>query len=333
MSDGNEAPIRWGILSTGHIAGVFAADLALVPGAELVAVGSRSQGAAERFGEQYGVPRRYASYEALAADPEVDIIYVATPHPFHAENTLLCLEAGKAVLCEKPFAMNARETRAMIEAARARGLFLMEAMWSRFLPVLQTLRALLAQGAIGELRMLRADFGDRPDFEPTSRLFAPELGGGALLDIGIYPVSLASMVFGTPTRVESVAHLGRTGVDEQAAIALGYEGGQLASLTTSFQVKTGTSAEFFGTAGRISLPSSWFNARHLCLAVEGEPEQIIEAPFEGKGYQFEAMEAGRCLREGLLDSPVMPLAETLAIMETLDTLRAQWGLRYPMEER
>ncbi len=202
----NTSKLHWGILGTGGIAHAFAADLVHTDTGEIVAVGSRSQEGADRFGEQYGIGRRHGSYEALAADPDVDAIYVATPHPFHHENTLLALGAGKHVLVEKAFTMNAAQALELVAAARARGLFLMEAMWTRFLPHVVEIRRLLAEGALGRVVTVMADHGQWFAFDPSSRLFAPELGGGALLDLGVYPVSFASMVLGTPTRIE--AHRG-----------------------------------------------------------------------------------------------------------------------------
>jgi predicted dehydrogenase len=324
--------VRWGILSTGGIARQFARGLAYAPGAQLVAVGSRSQANAEAFGDEFGVPRRYASYEALAADPDLDVIYIGTPHPFHAANSLLCIEAGKAVLCEKPFTLNARQASAVIRAARERGVFLMEALWTRFTPVMHKVRALLAEGAIGRPRMVTADFGFHAPFDPESRLFNRALGGGALLDVGVYPVSLASMVFGAPPRISTMAHLGATGVDEQAAMIFGYEDGALAVLSCAISVMTPMEATITGERGMIRLPANWWMPQECILSLEGEPEQTFELPFTGNGYNYEALEVMRCLREGLLESPIMPLDETLALMQTLDNIRSQWGLRYPEEE-
>ena len=322
---------RWGILGTGNIASQFARVLAVLDDAELVAVGSRTAKSAEVFGEQFAVPHRHTSYAALASDPEVDAIYVATPHPLHMENTLLGLEAGKAVLCEKPFAINAGQAEAMIATARRRGVFLMEAMWTRFLPHMVRLRELLAQGAIGELRMLQADFGFRTSFNPQSRLFDPALGGGALLDVGIYPVSLASMLFGAPERVTGMAHLGATGVDEQSAMIFGYAGGQLAVISQAIRTNSPHEALLLGTAGKIRVHTSWWKASTMTLSIEGRPDELIDVPATGNGYNYEAAEVGRCLHEGRTESEVMPLDETLAIMRTLDQVRAQWGLRYPGE--
>ena len=322
---------RWGILGTGNIASQFATGLAVLEDAELVAVGSRTAEAAQAFGERFGVPRRHTSYAALASDPEVDAIYVATPHTLHKDNTLLALQAGKAVLCEKPFAINAAQTETMIREARERGVFLMEAMWTRFLPHIVRLRELLAEGVIGEVRMLQADFGFRTELDPRSRLFDPAFGGGALLDVGIYPVSLASLVFGAPARVTGMAHLGATGVDEQSAMIFGYEHGQLALLSQAIRTSSPHEALLLGTEGWIRLHSSWWKHTTMTLSVNGRPDELIEVPAVGNGYNYEAAEVGRCLREGRTESDVMPLDETLAIIRTLDEVRAQWGLRYPGE--
>lgn len=323
--------VRWGILGTGHIARKFARGLAFLPDAELAAVGSRSQVTADTFSDEFNVRRRYTSYEALADDPNVDVVYVATPHSRHQANSRLCLEAGKAVLCEKPFALNAAEAASVIELAREKQLFLMEAMWTRFLPLFGAVRSLLAEGAIGELRMVTADFGFRAEVDPHHRLFDPALGGGALLDVGIYPVSLAFMALGAPARVTSMAHLGHTGVDEQAAVLLGYEQGQLAVLTTAIRTQTPQEATLFGTLGSIKIHSPWWCSPQLTLAINGETKRIIERPIAGNGYNYEAAEVMACLRAGRTESEIMPLDETLAIMEILDEIRAQWGLKYPGE--
>lgn len=323
--------IRWGILGTGRIARTFAEGLAVLPEAELVAVGSRSQTAADAFGDVFHVPHRHASYEGLAADPDVDVVYVATPHSLHRDNSLLCLEAGKAVLCEKPFAINAAQAEEVIALARKKRLFLMEAMWTRFLPVLVRVRELLAEDAIGKVRLLNADFGFSATFDPRGRLFNPHLGGGALLDVGVYLVSLASMVFGPPAHVASMAHLGATGVDEQAAMILGYERGQLAVLSTAIRTATPQEATLVGTEGWMRIHSQWWHPTTLTVTVKGREDQAIRLPFEGNGYHYEAAEVMRCLRAGKLESEVMPLDETLAIVKTMDKIRAQWGLKYPME--
>jgi dihydrodiol dehydrogenase / D-xylose 1-dehydrogenase (NADP) len=323
--------IRCGILGTGRIARQFAQGLTVLPDAELVAVGSRAQGTADAFGKELGVPHRHASYRALAEDPDVDVVYVATPHSLHRENCILCLEAGKAVLCEKPLTINAAEAEEVITLARDKRLFLMEAMWTRFFPAIEKTRQLLADGAIGEVRMISAGFGFRAPFDPQQRLFNPALGGGALLDVGIYPISLSSMVLGPPSRAVSLAHLGQTGVDEQAAIVLGYDQGQLAVLNTAVRTKTPQEAFILGTEGQIRIHTPWWRPDTLTLSTKGRKDKRLRFRLKGNGYNYEAAAAMECLRLGKLESEVMPLDETLTIMQTMDGIRAQWGLRYPME--
>lgn len=324
--------IRWGILGTGAIAKQFAKGLEVLPEAELAAVGSRAQETADAFGDQFGVPNRHASYEALAADASVDAVYVATPHSLHRENSIMCLRAGKAVLCEKPFTINRKEAEAVVAVAREEGVFLMEAMWTRFLPVMGRVRGWIADGAIGEVTMVSADFGFRstPD-SAKSRLYDPALGGGALMDVGVYTVSLASMVFGRqPARIAGMAHIGELAVDEQAGMVFGYEGGEMAVLYTSIRNRTPHQAYVMGTGGMIHLhPPFWRGTEAMLFS--GNGEEAVELPYEGNGYNCEAEEVMRCLREGKAESAVMPLDETVAIMETLDRVRAQWGLKYPME--
>ncbi|HET6428984.1 MAG TPA: Gfo/Idh/MocA family oxidoreductase [Phycisphaerae bacterium] len=322
--------IRWGILGPGKIARKFAEGLKSAKDAELAAVGSRSKDRAEEFGVEFGAARCHGSYEALADDPGVDAVYVATPHPMHKGHSLLCLNAGKAVLCEKPFAINAAEAQEVIAAARAAGVFCMEAMWTRFLPYIVKLRKLLADGAIGEVRMLAADFGFRAGFDPSSRLLDPNLGGGGLLDVGVYPVSLSSMILGEPAEVAALADLGATGVDEQAAYVLKHPGGRLAVLYSAVRTKTPMEAVILGTDGDIRLHSPWWCGQTLTVTAGGKPE-TIDLPREGNGYNYEAEEVGRCLRAGRTESDVMPLAETLSVMRTLDAIRAAFGLKYPME--
>ena len=324
--------IRWGILGTGAIAHKFAGALTVVPDAELSAVGSRAQRTADTFGDEFEVPRRHPSYQSLADDPEVDAIYVSTPHPMHCRDTLLCLNAGKPVLCEKPFALNAREVETMIQCARQRGLFLMEAMWTRFLPAIAQVRRWIGDGAIGEVRNLTADFGFRAGFNPEGRLLNPELGGGALLDIGVYIVSLASMVYGKqPARVAALAHMGTTGVDEQTTMAFRYDTGAMAALSCAVRTDTPRAVSILGTRGNIHIPAPFFDTYTATLNVDGEEPVTVEPARVENGFKYEIEEAGRCLRDGLLESPILPLDETLTILGTLDTVRTEIGLKYPME--
>ena len=320
------ATIGWGILGAGSIATRFATDLKKLDDARLVAVGSRSADKAARFAQEWGVERAYGGYAEMLADPEVDVVYVATPHPFHKPHTLLCLEAGKAVLCEKPIAVNAGEVRAMVEAARAHNLFLMEAMWSRFNPVMVQVRQWLDEGAIGEPRMLSADFGFSARVNPEARLFNPALAGGALLDVGVYVVSLASWVLGAPAQVQGAAGIGATGVDEQTGMLFKYAGGQLALLACAIRTQTPQMARIDGTEGAIEVPAFW----HPTTARLVRPEEPLEVSGTF-GYHYEAAEVMECLRQGKTESDVMPLDESVTIAETMDQVRAQIGVRYPME--
>lgn len=324
--------IRWGILGTGGIAHKFADGLSALPDAELVAVGSRAQGSADAFAEEYGVSHRHATYDALAEDAEVDVVYVSTPHPMHKDNSILCLQAGKAVLCEKPFTINARETEEVIRVAREKKLFLMEAMWTRFLPSFGQVRTWLDEGRIGDIRMVQANFGYRADLNPKGRLFNPELGGGGLLDVGIYTVSLASFIFGEPpAEISGFADIGETGVDEQSVTVFRYPEGNLALLSCAVRTNTPYGAHIFGTEGTITLDHPVWRGAPVTLSVQGEEAITADLPLEGNGYNYEAAAAMTCLRAGELESKVMPLDESLEIMNTLDRIRAHWGLVYPME--
>jgi predicted dehydrogenase len=317
------APTRWGIIGTGGIARTFAEDLALTDSGVVAAVGSRGQESADSFADEFGIAGRHPSYEALVADPEVDVVYVATPHPMHRENAILALEAGKPVLVEKPFAMNAAEAREIVALARAKGLFAMEAMWTRFLPHVVRIREWLAAGALGEIVTVSADHGQWFAEDRDFRLFAPELGGGALLDLGIYPVSFASMVLGTPSRIVSISDPAFTGVDAQTSMLFGYEGGAQAVLTCTLRAKSPTTAAIVGTEARIEIEGDFYAPSAVRLIPrEGEPT-ALDAREGPRGLRYEADEVSRRLTAGELESPVMPLDETISIMETMDTVLAQ----------
>ena len=322
--------INWGILATGGIAAAMAKGLARVPDAHLAAVGSRTKEAADKFGRRFNIPKRYGSYEDLALDPEIDVVYVSTPHNLHFENCLMLIREGKAVLCEKPFTINAPQAAEVISLARKKKSFIMEAMWTRFLPAVVKVREILLNGLLGEIRMLFASFGFKAEFDPLHRLFNPFLGGGALLDVGVYPVSFASMVFGQPSRMSSECHLGETGVDEQSAVLLRYGPGQMAVLAAAVRTEIPQDAYIIGTEGRLRVFSPWWQSQKLSLKF-GKREKVLKYPFKGNGFSFEAEEVMACLREGRLESDIMPVDESLSIMETMDQIRAQWGLKYPME--
>ena len=323
--------LRWGIIGTGGIAGRFATELHLAENAELVAVGSRRQETADKFADEHNIPHRYDSYEALAGDRDVDAVYISTPHPMHCQNSILCLGARKAVLCEKPFTVNAAQAEKVISVARKNGVFCMEAMWTRFIPLIVRLREMLAQGVIGEVRMVMADFGYRTEFNPASRLFAPELGGGGLLDVGVYPISLASMILGEATEIASLAQIGQTGVDEQAAMVLRYPGNRLAVIAAAVRTHIPHEATISGTNGYIRLHDGWSRGETMTLTLNGQEPQLIEVPKNSHGFHFQMNEVSRCIAAGKLESEIMSLDESLSIMKTMDTIRAQWGLKYPME--
>ncbi|WP_007513261.1 MULTISPECIES: Gfo/Idh/MocA family protein [Pseudofrankia] len=339
---------RWGIAGTGAIARGFADALGRLPDAELVAVGSRRQQTADDFGERFGVPRarRYGSYEELAADDGVDIVYVATPASHHHRHTLLFLRAGRAVLCEKPFALDAAQAAEMVATARAEGRFLMEAMWSRFLPAYVKIRELVAAGALGTVLAVDGDFGFRPPATPGDRLFDPAQGGGALLDLGVYPVALASMLLGEPDQVSAFGQLGETGVDEHVAILMGYRTGAVALAKASLRAGLGCTGRISGTTGSIELPAFMHCPDEILVRGPAGAERLhlpaaLDAPDTsdagadaapnraGGGLHHQARHVHERLQAGHLDSDVMPLAESVSVMRTLDAVRHQIGLRYP----
>ncbi|MFC4303334.1 Gfo/Idh/MocA family protein [Cohnella boryungensis] len=325
--------IRWGVMGTGGISKSFVSDFPYVTGGELLAVGSRSQESADRFAQTHQIPRAYASYEALVSDSEIDAIYIGTPHPYHKENALIALRAGKAVLCEKPFTMNARELEELIACAAEHKQFLMEAMWTRFLPVFRKIREWIDAGRIGEIRQVKADFGFRlpDDYDPQGRLLNKELGGGAFLDAGIYPLSLASMVFGAePAKAVSTVQIGPSGVDEQYSILLTYPGGQTALLNGAVRLALPNEAYLIGTKGYIHIPALFLNSKSATLHLHGNEEgnETYVDDRASSGYSFEIEEVNRCLQAGLNESPVMPLQESLDIMQLMDRIRKDWGLQY-----
>ncbi len=325
------AVTRWGILGTGNITRKFTEDLHLLPDAQVLAVGSRSQARAEAFGAAHDIPRCYGSYEALISDPDVDVIYVGTLNPAHYADTKMCLEAGKPVLCEKPFTLNAAQAQELINLARDRRLFLMEAMWTRFIPAAVELRRLLDADAIGPVQYVQADFCIYRDFDPDHRLFKYEAAGGVMLDLGIYPISFASWVLGQHEELFTTATLGQTGVDEQSAYVMRYANGALAVAASSARASGPLEALVAGSKGRLRLLEPWWFSKHLSIEMSGKPAKVVKFPYEGHGLRFEASHVMECLRAGKTESDVMPLDETLRIIKTMDACRAQWGLVYEGE--
>jgi predicted dehydrogenase len=316
-------PLRWGLIGTGGIAATFAADLTFTESGRATAVGSRRMDSANRFADRFDIPNRHASYEALVADPAVDVVYVATPHAMHHANALLALNAGKPVLVEKAFTMNAAQAEELVATARAAGLFLMEAMWTRFLPHVAEIRRLLADGALGEIVAVTADHGQWFARDADFRLFAPELGGGALLDLGVYPVSFASMVLGKPDRIVALIDPAFTGVDGQTSMLFGYANGAQAVLTCTLFARSPTRAAIVGTDARIEIDGDFYAPTSFDLISRAGERTRFEAPHQGRGLWYQAEEVARCLREGLPESPFMPLDESVEIMRTMDVVLAQ----------
>jgi len=316
-------PVRWGLIGTGGIAAAFAGDLELTDSGRVVAVGSRAADSADRFADRFGIPNRHGSYAELVADPEVDVVYVATPHPMHRADALLALRAGKPVLVEKPFTMNAAEAEEVVAAARDAKLFLMEAMWSRFLPHMAEVRRLLADGVLGEIVTVSADHGQWFERDAETRFFSPALGGGALLDLGIYTISFASMVLGPPDRVLAISEPAFTGVDAQTSMLFSYAGGAQAVLNCTVYAKSPTRGSIVGTEGRIEIDGDDFYAPNSFTLIPrvGEPTRF-DIPHAGHGLRHQADEVARCLQAGLLESPLLPLDETVSIMRTLDAVFA-----------
>ena len=321
--------VRWGVLGTGGIAQKFVEDLRLVPGAQLAAVGSRSPQTAQAFADRHGFARAHGSWAELAADDEVDVVYVATPHAAHDAAATLCLSGGRAVLCEKPLTLDLLSASALVKLARAHGLFLMEAMWMRCDPAIRRMTELIADGVIGEVTAVHADFGLQGPFEPTHRLRDPALGGGALLDLGVYPISLAHLVLGTPDDVRAWARLTPEGVDENTGVLLGYASGAVAALTCGITGETRNAATITGRAGRIELPSGFLRPRTSTVHRAGAEPEVLSFPGRGWGYHPEAAEVHRCLAAGELESPLVPHAATLEVMALLDTVRLEVGVSYP----
>jgi len=324
--------IRWGILGTGKIAHRLATAVRSLPDAELTAIGSRSATTAEAFGGEHQIPLRFGRYEDAVTCPEVDVVYIATPHSRHLRDATLALRAGKPVLCEKSLTVNAREAEELIAIARGERLFLMEAMWTRFVPAMAKLREWIDRGAIGEVRFLTANIGKSHEFDPKSRLFDPELAGGALLDVGVYPVSLASWLFGPPSDISAVMQSAASGVDGQCSIALAHPSGALASCAATLIGDTPRDGLVVGREGWIRIHSPITHPEALTRASLRGDEETAELPHLGNGYTHQVIEVMKCLREGKLESAVMSLDESLSIMRTLDAIRASWGLRYEADE-
>jgi predicted dehydrogenase len=320
--------IRWGIVGPGRIAEKVVRDFAVVDDARVVAVASRSADRARDFAGRHGIERAHGSYREILADPEVDVLYVATPHPQHHAIALGALRAGKALLVEKAFTATTAGAAEVVELARSSGVFAMEAMWTRFQPTVVRLRELIADGAIGEVRSVQADLGVQREFDPSDRLFAQELGGGALLDLGVYVVSFAQMVLGTPDSVAAVGSRFPTGVDAEAALLLGYADGRSATLATSLRNALPGQARVFGTTGWIDVLPRFHHPQTIVLNRAGADPETITRPPLGNGYAHELIEVTECLQAGRTESAVMPLADTLAVQDVLEQAAGQLGVSF-----
>lgn len=323
--------LRWGILATGGIAHAFTSDLRTA-GLAVAAVGSRSTASAQAFADEFGIPRAHGSYADLIADPEVDILYIATPHSHHLEPAVAALEAGKHVLIEKPVTLDADEAAAIRDVAAGRGLLAMEAMWTRYLPHMIRIRELVRSGALGEVRALAADHTQQISADPAHRLNALELGGGALLDLGIYPVSFAWDILGAPVEVRALGRLGETGADTEVSIALTHASGAVSSLLTSSRAAGPNTAHLIGTEARIEIDSVWYTPTSFRLiAPDGTVREEYRSEVDGRGMQYQALAAEQIIADGRTDSDLLTFEQSVLIMGTLDEVRAQVGVTYPKE--
>lgn len=323
--------LRWGILATGGIAHAFARDLRTA-GLDLAAVGSRSQASADAFAAEFDIARAHGSYEDLAADPEIDIVYVSTPHPMHAENARLVLEAGKHALVEKPFTVNRREAEELRDLAASRGLLVMEAMWTRYLPHMERIREIIAAGTLGEIRTVFADHTQSLPVDPSHRINALSLGGGALLDLGIYPISFVWDILGEPQSVQAVARLAETGADAEVATLMTHASGAVSTTVSSSRAVGPNTAQIVGTEARIDIDRVWYTPTTFTVTTpEGTLTERYESHVEGRGMQYQAIAAERFVAEGLLQGDELTIDESVGIMGTLDEIRRQIGVQYPFE--
>jgi predicted dehydrogenase len=321
--------IKWGILGPGKIAHKFAEGLKHAGNSELFAIGSRDYSKAQEFGNQYNAKRIYGSYQDLVNDPEVDIVYIATPHNLHFEHTMFCLENGKSVLCEKPFAVNEKEVSQMIKKAAEKNLFLMEALWSRFLPHIIKAKELIDKDAIGELKFMKSDFGFNSPYNPDSRIFSRQLIGGSLMDVGIYPVSLSMFLLGIPHKIVASAGMGPTEVDHSCSMCFSYGKDLISVLYSSVVARTDVTAEIHGTKGKIVFSEQWFRPVPFYMIDEYGNRRDYNFDFKGNGYNYEAEEAAKCLLAGKTQSDLMSWNDSLNLIKLLDEVRRQCNIFYP----
>lgn len=322
---------RWGIIGPGKISKKFAETLQYLPNCSLQAVSSRSQERAQQFGAQFGAVSCYDSIEALVKDPNVDAVYIGTPHSAHAEDAILCLNHNKPVLCEKPLALSERQVQRMVDASVKNNCFLMEAMWTRFLPATLKAASWIKDGEIGEVKYVRADFGFEAPFRPEWRLYNMELGGGSLLDIGIYPLFLVLFLMGEPKTIKATAHLAPSGADESCQAIFDYGDGRIAEITSTLTCDTSTSAEIAGTGGIIHIPGRWYRSHYLSLHKKDKDPMNVHLPHDFNGFEYQVREVIRCLENGKIESDDMPHSFSRLMAKMMDAIRSQIGVHYPDE--
>ena len=322
---------KWGIIGAGWIANEFAEDLKLLPGAQLHAIASRSSERAATFAGKHNIPVSYGSWEEMSADPDIDIVYVATHHTHHFENSLASLEAGKAVICEKAFTMNRRELEVLVNKAKEKNVFLMEAMWSRFLPSTRKVLEIAQSGELGLLHDIYADFGEYNEYDPNHRIYDPAKGGGVLLDLGVYPLFLSLLMAGNAQKIEASARFAENGADQSCNMLIEHNNNIVSSLNCTFLANSAVEANLIFEEGWIRMESWWPFPNAITVHKRGQDPELIEFPEQGKGYHYEATEVMHCLDEGLTESPLLPLDFSLEIMGTLDNIRKICGIRYAQD--
>lgn len=320
--------IRWGIIGCGKIANKFASDLLLSTTSQLYACASRNSENAITFAQKYHIRHYFTEYIDLVKCAEVDAIYIATPHSHHFEHASLCLHNRKSVLCEKPLTVNHLLASKLIELAKNNNCLLVEAMWTAFLPAIQEIKEKISSGSIGEIRHIKADFGFKSLFDPDSRLFNPDLAGGALLDIGIYPLFISLFFLGVPESVIATAHLADTGVDSECTVMLKYKNGATAVLYSSININTDTKCEVFGTEGKITIPTRFHEQGQYIIKKDDSESALFIKDKMGFGYCHEIEHFNACISEGLKESPVMPFSLSLDMIQLMDEIRKQTGVKY-----
>ncbi|MGF7233080.1 Gfo/Idh/MocA family protein [Arachidicoccus sp.] len=319
---------NWGIIGPGKIAKKFAEALMLVKDVRLGAVASRDLSRAEQFAEAYGGEKAYDNYQALADDPTIDVVYIALPHSFHCEQTIMCLQNKKAVLCEKPLALDAEQVNRMIQASQENDCFLMEALWTRFLPWLKAVLEIIAEGKIGTVKYVRADFGFKAEYNPSGRLFDTRLGGGSLLDIGIYPLFLCQQILGRPMHIAASGSLDYTTADRSCHAILQYDNGGAGIITSMLDCDTPQTAEIAGTEGMIRIPSPWHRCNGFEWRKTNEDWQYMTLPLVANGFEFQIAEVVRCLNKGLTQSPLLSHSFSLQLSRAMDEIKKQIGISY-----